>query len=333
MTGSTASKLDVTVVIPVYNRSGLIIRALESVRQQSRWPAHTIVVDDASTDDTVTVVETWGDTHSFPVTVESLPTNQGPAAARNRGIELATTRYVSFLDSDDEQRPNTLKCLSRALDSHPDAVLSFADACVVTPTLQVPNGLFQAHVSVDKACEVIQGTDPLMYRLRDATGILLNASVIPTSATCFRRDAALAAGLMPTNFFSNEDWLFWLRLSKQGSFILQLEDLAAHYRHDENLTHTRNAEFTTREKLRGYLALVQGSIDIVLTTEQQAIVVSLMQKQLGDWRYQLSLLGLGHYLAGLRSEVAREFASPVMHCLTDIRSLIRAFVNSWSTSA
>lgn len=120
--------LDVTIVMPAYNRSKLIRRALDSVRTQSHWPREVIVVDDASTDDTVEQVLAWSREFGVPTRVERLARNGGPAVARNRGIELAATRYVCFLDSDDEQTTHTLEKLVAALEANPSAAAAFADA-------------------------------------------------------------------------------------------------------------------------------------------------------------------------------------------------------------
>jgi len=107
--------LDSTVVTPTYNRAQLIARAQDSLRQQAHWPARVIVVDDGSRDGTPEMAARWAREHNFPLTMDVLPRNGGPTVARNRGIELATTRYVAFLDSDDEQLPGALQHLAAAL--------------------------------------------------------------------------------------------------------------------------------------------------------------------------------------------------------------------------
>lgn len=207
---SKNSPLDVTVVIPSYNRSGLITRALESVRNQHNLPARIIVVDDASSDGTPDIVRRWAKETGLPVTVEVLEENGGPAKARNRGIALADTEYIAFLDSDDEHLPSTLSRLVAPLEHFPDAALSFADATVVTPRESIAHGLFRLRINLDVDSAQLDLPDLELRLLKDATSSLIKASIIPTSATCFRREAALSAGLMPEDFRSGEDWLFWL---------------------------------------------------------------------------------------------------------------------------
>lgn len=322
------SPLDVTVVIPTYNRAELVIRALESVRTQRMPPAHIIVVDDVSTDGTPDAVQRWAAKHGVPVTVDVLARNGGAAIARNRGIELATTQYVAFLDSDDEHLPDTLQRLILPLDFLPDAVLSFADAAVVTPSSREPRGLFTPRIRLEGESTPLQVPGIDAHQLSDAIGTLLKASIIPTSATCFRRNAAMAAGLMPANFRSGEDWLFWLRLAQQGRFVFQLDDLALHHRHDANLTHASAAAFVSLEKLRGFIAIKNGTVGVTLTAEQQVRITAMLGEQFFNWRYSLSLLGSGAYFKGLNSSDAKETGSLLRHLLADPRGIFRSLMYS-----
>jgi glycosyltransferase involved in cell wall biosynthesis len=97
----------VSVVIPTFNRAGLIGRAIESCLGQRDAPTmEVIVVDDCSDDDTRDVVARYADRG---VRYIRLAENLGGAAARNAGIDAARGRYLAFLDSDDTWRPEKLK--------------------------------------------------------------------------------------------------------------------------------------------------------------------------------------------------------------------------------
>jgi glycosyltransferase involved in cell wall biosynthesis len=90
-----------SVIIPTYNRSDVIAKALEGYRAQSP-PAliqELLVVDDGSTDDTESVVRQFSATAPFQVRYLRQP-NQGPAAARNLGIRQARSNLLLFTDSD-----------------------------------------------------------------------------------------------------------------------------------------------------------------------------------------------------------------------------------------
>lgn len=108
-----------TVIVPTFNRAKLITEALDSVKAQSYRPIEILVVDDGSSDNTKSVVETWtmenseGDALSLRYFYQE---NAGPGAARNRGIQEIRGEYVQFLDSDDRLHHERLKHLAETFE-------------------------------------------------------------------------------------------------------------------------------------------------------------------------------------------------------------------------
>lgn len=92
----------VSVIVPTYNRSGLLRRAIQSVLRQTYARLEIIVVDDASHDNTATVVQTFSDARIRYVRHDR---NRGGAAARNTGVRCANGDYIAFLDDDDQWAP------------------------------------------------------------------------------------------------------------------------------------------------------------------------------------------------------------------------------------
>lgn len=101
-----------SVIMPVYNRETSIQAAIDSVLNQSDTNYELIIIDDASTDQTINVVKDYN--HPKIRLIQSIQ-NQGPAAARNSGIKAAKGALISFLDSDDVLEPDFLKETSRVL--------------------------------------------------------------------------------------------------------------------------------------------------------------------------------------------------------------------------
>ena len=99
-----------SIIIPTYSAAQTLGPLLESLRLETLSDCEAIVVVDASTDDTPDVVA------RFDVCYERLPVNRGPAAARNRGTELAQGDWLVFTDSDIPFLPNTLEHLRRTLE-------------------------------------------------------------------------------------------------------------------------------------------------------------------------------------------------------------------------
>lgn len=115
----------VTVVVPVYNRPGLLPRSLEGIKAQVWRPLKVLVVDNGSTDNTLDVARRWAaDNSTADFQVDVLQDNRrGAAYARQTGLEHADTDKIFFFDSDDVSRSN---CVSSAMEQwrlHPDAML------------------------------------------------------------------------------------------------------------------------------------------------------------------------------------------------------------------
>lgn len=105
----------VSAVVPTYNRAHLIGRTIDSILSQSYPDLELIIVDDGSTDDTVSIVSTYTNKARFPVRYHKKE-NGGCSSARNMGVELATGDAIAFLDSDDEWLPETIENLVKTIE-------------------------------------------------------------------------------------------------------------------------------------------------------------------------------------------------------------------------
>lgn len=115
---------EISVIMPTYNRAGIITQAIDSIVNQTFQNWELIIVDDGSTDDTGKIVEAIKD----PRIRYLKQTNQGPAAARNYGISKAAGKWICYLDSDDELLPECLETMLKWLNKHPQAVFAFPRA-------------------------------------------------------------------------------------------------------------------------------------------------------------------------------------------------------------
>jgi GT2 family glycosyltransferase len=106
-----------SVVIPNWNGRDFLARCLEALRRQTAGDLEVVLVDNASSDDSVELVE-----HGFPeVEVVRLDRNVGFAAAMNAGIHRASGANVAFLNNDTEPDERWLEELLGCLDRHPRA--------------------------------------------------------------------------------------------------------------------------------------------------------------------------------------------------------------------
>jgi len=113
----------VSVVIPTYNRAGLLSELLESLRAQSHRPLECVVVDDSSTDDTAATISDFlrsCDIDSgLTLNYQRIP-KRGAQAARNAGIRAASGGALMFVDSDDLLATSGIVDLVAKLQKSPD---------------------------------------------------------------------------------------------------------------------------------------------------------------------------------------------------------------------
>ena len=110
--------MNVSVIIPTYNRKNLLKRALHSVSSQTFVPHEIIIVDDGSSDGT----KDWV-LERFPYVRYIYQDNSGVSSARNAGIKEAKGSWIAFLDSDDEWMPNKLEQQKGVINSFQEAWL------------------------------------------------------------------------------------------------------------------------------------------------------------------------------------------------------------------
>ncbi len=102
--------MNISVIVPTYERRDLIARALDSVMGQTLPAAEIIVIDDGSTDGTADFVA-----RNFPSVKLLCQPHRGVSAARNHGIRVAAGEWIALLDSDDEWLPHKLERQAAAL--------------------------------------------------------------------------------------------------------------------------------------------------------------------------------------------------------------------------
>ena len=107
--------MKVTVIIPAYNAEATITETIRSVLEQTLQPSEVVVVNDGSQDSTQVEVQKFGDRVRL-----INQKNQGVSAARNHGIALSKTEWVSFLDSDDTWLPEKLAEQAKLLAANPE---------------------------------------------------------------------------------------------------------------------------------------------------------------------------------------------------------------------
>jgi glycosyltransferase involved in cell wall biosynthesis len=203
----------VSVIIPTYNRSHVLGRAVRSVLSQTYQDFELIVVDDGSSDATVEVVSGFADPRIRCLRHEK---NRGAAAARNSGIKAARGEYIAFLDSDDEWLPEKLQKQVEALAKLPSRV-----GMVYTDLWKIGDDGVRKYWRASR----ILPEDGLVYDhlLADRlTGISLPSVVV-------RKECFTEVGIFDEEFPRLIDRELFMRLSKRFCFYHLPEGLVNYY--------------------------------------------------------------------------------------------------------
>jgi len=218
----TAKAVSVSVVIPTYNRSAFIVKAIDSVLAQTYADYELIVVDDGSTDSTDQVLQHFGNRITY-----IRQNNAGVGAARNNGISAASGKWLAFLDSDDEWDSNYLA-------EQMNHARSIAGLCMQSANCRVCdlNGDSESYFHVNGAINALRGRPYLL--IEQPFSFVVTQQPWQVGSMIFLRDAVARAGLFDTELTISEDLDFIARVSLQGRFGLINKELVRIYRRPES---------------------------------------------------------------------------------------------------
>ena len=120
--------MEISVVIPTYNRGKEVVRALQSALAQTYRDHEIIIIDDGSNDDTVERLRPYQDQIRYVYQA-----NQGASAAQNAGIKLARGEYVAVLASDDLWEPTKLERQVRLLQDLGARTATYSPRAILMP--------------------------------------------------------------------------------------------------------------------------------------------------------------------------------------------------------
>jgi glycosyltransferase involved in cell wall biosynthesis len=205
----------VSVIIPTFNRPGLLREALKSVSEQIFTDYEIIVVDDGSSVPGVEEV-----CLEFPKCRYYFQENRGPSAARNRGIIEARGEFIALLDDDDRWKPGKLDSQVKFLDQHSEIGMVHGPAEVIDDY----GGL---------TGEVI-GTDNIDIRRGRVFRFALRWCVVKSPTPIVRRQILKECGLFDENpcLLYYEDHEFWARFAYRNEFGYIPEPMAYYRVHE-----------------------------------------------------------------------------------------------------
>jgi glycosyltransferase involved in cell wall biosynthesis len=210
----------ISVIVPVYNCAGFLYECLSSLEAQTRPPAHLIIVDDGSTDNSALVAENFARNSDLNITVRSLGKNLGVAHAKNIGLSYVTTPYFTFLGADDFCSPRLLEVYESffALDSSLGLV---GVGCAVVDIHGVEVGRLKGYP------EGFDSNTAMYYQVK--------RNHLWSGTTCFRRLKSMSG--FDTELYNAVDFDFCFQYLLKGLRIqVTNEPLACYRSHPQNIS-------------------------------------------------------------------------------------------------
>lgn len=205
----------ISVIIPTYNRAGILPRAVNSVLKQSYGNLELIIVDDASGDDTDNVVSCFNDKRIRYIRHEK---NKGGSAARNTGITVSGGDFIGFLDDDDEWMPDKLeKQMAKFMIVKKEVGLIYCGTRILEG-----NRVLVTYYPVEKG------------DLR--TRLLLGTTIGGTDPALVKKECFDEVGLFDENLKSCQDWDMWKRISEKYEFDFVPEILVNLHSHKHRIS-------------------------------------------------------------------------------------------------
>lgn len=279
----------VSIIIPCYNAERWIGECLDSAIAQTYRPLEIIVVDDGSTDGSLTVIQHYATQHLDLIRYETGP-NRGGCAARNRGFALSKGEYVLFLDADDTLEPETVQGQVEALAGRTDAI-------AVCPwwSIEWDGSAWQRHFH--RYADV---TDPLVGELR-------YGDYIPAQALLWSRTIIQQLNCWDETLWANQDGDLRLRARLRGVAFVQASGGGFVYRrHSANTVSGKpshralESRIRVLEKAEAILQadgrLSQYQLDLARNYHRLASGIMPLDEELGD-----RALGHAVRLGGVRS--------------------------------
>lgn len=198
----------ISVIVPTYNYSNFVEKCINSVLEQTYQKIEVIVVDDGSTDDTLTVLQKFEDR----VLIYSQE-NMGVSAARNAGMQLAKGEYIAFLDADDWWAPSKVeKQMIAMIKSKSNISYSF-------------------YVASNLEGHTVPVTSPELNGVLGSQYLrtpLTSPIPLPCSNAIVKREQ-IGENAFNTKLSNSADWEFFARVSI-GAHIICIPEFLTYYR-------------------------------------------------------------------------------------------------------
>lgn len=223
-------KKDVSCVIPCYNCEDHVKKTISSILNQTFATIEILLINDASTDNTLQILREIEKKHKDIIEVINLKENNGASYVRNYGVENAKGDYILFMDSDDTAEPTLIeKYQVRLKELNKD----IEDKYILC---------YSSYIQIDENDKIISGISKgIQVEPEEILGYEFTRNyIMSTSGVLVKREKFFEIGGFNENLKYSEDWDLWLRLAEVGGFSYVDEPLVRLRRHRTNTSASIN---------------------------------------------------------------------------------------------
>ena len=201
----------VSVIVPNYNHQAFLKERIDTILQQTYQDFELIILDDCSTDDSVSIIESYRNNEHVTHIVLNEHNSGSTFLQWDKGISLAKGEYIWIAESDDAAHPQFLSTLVEQLEKHPEAVVAYAHSLLVNEKGETVND--KRHARNDGAVIVYDSKRFTRWAMLSINE-LYNASMV-----VFRHSIYNKIDKSFQQYHLVGDWKFWMGVCLQGSVI------------------------------------------------------------------------------------------------------------------
>ena len=222
--GSVAG-MRISVALATYNGERYLQELLDSIVKQTRLPDELIVCDDASSDQTMAILQGFSRSAPFRVYIEQNPQNVGSTRNFEKAIRNCSGDVIALCDQDDYWRPEKLALIEETLEANPEKGLVFSDAELVDDHLHSLNKTMWEHIGLVASLQA-------QIQTPEAFSMLLKRRYVTGATMAFR--ASFRDGVLPISPHWVHDGWISINIAAHSTFALIPRPLIQYRQHAAN---------------------------------------------------------------------------------------------------
>jgi len=292
----------VSIIIPTYNSSLFIKRAIDSAINKTFKDWELLIVDDCSKDNTMELVSEFIKQDPRIKLLKTPENSGGPAMPKNIGIENAQGEYVAFLDHDDEWLPEKLEKQLVVFENSEDEKLGIV-SCFINIIDNNGRLISKHHEN---------------YKEKVLEHIVKRNFIFTSSCVLTRLEIIKNVGLFDTNLKIADDFDMWLRMAKMGYNFNYISEYLINY-----IAHGGNACYGNNKKdTQEFIKIYEKHMDVFLKYNLRKVGSYHLyknEKKLARKYYFLSIFNKKVQI----DEIIKSFAYIILSFLPDLEPLFR----------